>query len=101
MTTLAGEMTDEKREYIADERQMINETIARREKVQQEYIDKTITYREYEEYLKKYNYAYSRNELFADIESHAAYIDRLAAEGKDAWFVYDTGWKKLFLSPFD
>lgn len=101
MTTFAGEITEEKRQYIADERQMINETIARREKVQQEYIDKTITYREYEEYLKKYNYAYSRNELFADIESHAAYIDRLAAEGKEAWFVYDTGWKKLFLSPFD
>ncbi len=101
MTALAGEMTDWKRQYIADERQMINETITRRDEVQQKYIDKSITYEEYENYLKDYNYAYSRNELFSEIESHAAYIDRLAAEGREAWFVYDTGWKKLFLTPFD
>ena len=101
MTALAGEMTDEKRQYIADERKMINETIARREEVQQKYIDKSITYEDYEKYLKEYNYAYSRTELFSEIESHAAYIDRLAAEGKEAWFVYDTGWKTLFLTPFD
>ncbi len=101
MTALAGEMTDRKRQYIADERQMINETIARRDEVQQKYIDKSITYEEYENYLKDYNYAYSRTELFSEIESHASYIDRLAAEGREAWFVYDTGWKKLFLTPFD
>lgn len=101
MTALAGEMTDRKRQYIADERQMINDTISRRDEVQQKYIDKSITYEDYENYLKDYNYAYSRNELFSEIESHAAYIDRLAAEGREAWFVYDTGWKKLFLTPFD
>lgn len=101
MTKLAGEITDEKREYLSNERNYINSTLDSLPDIQYEYLNKTITLDEYEKYLSEYNYAYSHDELLAEIEARAAYIDRLAANGRNAGFVYDTGWKELFSGRFD
>ena len=101
MIILSGEYTAEKRQYITDERSYIDRTIDSLTEKQYEYLNGDITLEAYEKFIAEYNYAYSRNELFARIEGHAAYIDRLAAEGKKAEFLYDTGWRELFFTDFD
>lgn len=101
MTTLAGEMSNAKRQYLMDERDRIDTTLAKREEMQTLYANDAISFDEYSAYLSEYNYAYSRNECFEMIENHANYIDNLGNEGKQAWFVYDTGWKKLFSAETD
>ena len=101
MTKLGGPITDEKRQFLADERAMIEDILSRKEEMQQKYARDEITYEEYYDYITKYNYASSRDEYFKIVERHAAYIDRMKAEkGLDAHFVYDTGWRAVF-SGFD
>lgn len=97
-TYLAGELTDEKREYIEVERQKITESLNIRDEMRTLYREGKLTEAEYNEYLREYNYAYVRNELFSRVEAHAEYID--SVDG-DAWFLYDTGWKTLFCDGFD
>ena len=102
MTVLEGELTDEKRRYIADTRAEINEVIAQKPEMDRAYKNGVMTYDEYTEYLERYYEADSRRVYFKDIEEHAAYIDKVAREkGISAHFVYDTGWKKLFNTPLD
>jgi hypothetical protein len=102
MTTLAGPITDQKRQYLISERTMINDTLSRQQDMQQKYANDEITFEEYRDYLTKYNYAYSRDEYLKVIEGHADYIDRIKSEkGIEADFVYDTGWRTLFFSGFD
>ena len=101
MTALAGEYTDDKRQYIKDERERINSILAEYENNQHAYMKGELSLDEYNGYMKDYSRAYSRDGYFAIIEAHAGYIDRLNLSGRDAWFVYDTGWKKLFFAEFD
>ena len=65
------------------------------------YRNKNITEQEYMEYLKDYNYAYARTDLFRTIESHLQYIKDMEADGISAWFLYDTDWKKVIFPNFD
>jgi len=102
MTTLEGPVTEEKLRYLAEERAMIDETLANQQIMQQAYINEEITFDEYHEYLSDYNYAFSRNELLRIIEDHAEYLRRQKEEkGIDGWFVYDTGWRKLYAGDAD
>ncbi|MBQ4353893.1 MAG: hypothetical protein IJC71_03255 [Clostridia bacterium] len=102
MTILEGPVTEEKLAYIAEERASISETIAKQAQMQQAYANGEIDFDEYKAYLSAYNYAYSRNELFSGIEEHAAYLIRQKEQtGIDGWFVYDTGWRKLYTEDAD
>lgn len=101
MTTLAGPITAEKRAYIAEERERISSILAKKASTQEAYLTEQISFSEYAEYLDRYNDAYGRDGLFSSIEEHLRYIDRLAEQGIEADFVYDTGWRKLFETPFD
>ncbi len=102
MTTLEGEVTDEKLAYLADERAMINETLAKQTAMQQAYVNEEITFDEYREYLSDYNYAYSRSTLLAVVEQHTSYLAEKEAEtGVCGWFLYDTGWQKMYAEDAD
>jgi len=102
MTVLEGPVTEEKMMYLADERAAINETLSKQKIMQQAYINEEITFEEYHEYLSDYNYAYSRDEYLRVIEEHAAYLQRQKDEtGIDGWFIYDTGWRKLYSGDAD
>ncbi len=101
MTVLSGEMTDAKRQYLIDERNMIDSAIVKKDEMQLLYVNDEITFDEYRQYLSEYNYAYSRNECFEIIENHAVYIDEMHYKGMQSWFVYDTGWKRLFFIDTD
>jgi hypothetical protein len=102
MTTLQGELTIEKSEFISAEREFINDILVKQDEMLEKYLLEEINFDEYREYLTDYNYAYSRNEILAVIENHLYYIEKTTAvKNIDTWFIYDTGWKKLFHSGFD
>lgn len=102
MTTLEGEVTDEKLAYLAEERAMINETLSKQTAMQQAYVNEEITFDEYRDYLSDYNYAYSRSELLSVIEQHADYLAEKEREtGVRGWFIYDTGWQKMYAEDAD
>ena len=102
MTTLEGEITDEKLEYLAQERAMIDEALAKKNLMQQAYVNEEISFDEYREYLSDYNYAYSRSDFLAVIEMHAEYLLMKEAQtGVKGWFLYDTGWQKIYAEDAD
>ena len=102
MITLEGDLTDEKREFITAERNLINTALAQKDAINEQYSNGTINFMEYWDFMEDYNYAYTRNELFTIIENHRDYIDQIAEQKeKDAWFVYDTGWRSLLHNGFD
>ena len=101
MNELSGPINEEKRTYISNERKYILETLNSYDSMSDAYANEEISLDEYRAYLSDYNYAFSHDEIFKQIESHVSYIDKMANEGKEAWFVYDTGWQKLLTRGFD
>lgn len=101
MTTLSGEMTYQKRLYINKERDRINVAMAEFPVIQDKYFNDEIEYEEYRIGLMEYDYAYTHDGVLEMIEKHADYLDELARKNVNAWFVYDTGWKTLYMQPFD
>ena len=98
MTQLEGELTDEKLALIRTERENIDSVLRRKEQVQSAYRAGEIDFNEYYDYLSRYDYAESRSELLQIIENHAEY---LAESNNGGWFVYDTGWQKLYSGDAD
>ena len=101
MTTLAGEMTDEKLAYIEAERLRIDTAKNNHNQMLADKHKGNITEEEYLAFLEEYNYAQDRDTHFTRIENRRDYILGLQEEGKDAHFVYDTGWNTLFGQEFD
>lgn len=101
MTTLSGEISNEKRQYLTEENERIQSSLNQYPLMLKAYEKKEITFEEYRRYLSEYEYAYNRETYINIINNHVSYIDRLAAEGREAWFIYDTGWKTLFYTAFD
>ena len=98
MTALEGEDSLEKRDYILAERNGIDTTIFSFGEIKSQYYDNRIDAETYRLKLNEYNVAANKDPILQKIESHANYIDEMAVMGNDAWFVYDTGWIKLFYS---
>lgn len=97
MLELEGELTPEKREYIRSEAEFISQTLAAEDQVRREYYEGVISYEEYRDYYADYNYAFSHVEAIKAVQDHEKYIDKCSSElGIDAWFVYDSGWLRLF-----
>ena len=97
MTELEGPLTPEKSEWIRGERTRLNELLAQKDVMQEKYLREEIGLSEYREYLSEYSSAEARSDLFTVIERHEAY---LAARGS-GWFLYDTGWRRLFSGDAD
>ncbi|MBR4204838.1 MAG: hypothetical protein IKQ92_05105 [Clostridia bacterium] len=96
MTSLEGEVTEDKLNTLAAERAMIDETLSKQSAMQEAYVNEEISFEEYRAFLSDYNYAYSRSELLSVIEKHADYLVSKEAEtGVKGWFLYDTGWRRL------
>ncbi|MBR4742712.1 MAG: hypothetical protein IK082_00765 [Oscillospiraceae bacterium] len=97
MTQLEGPLTPEKSEWIRSERARIDGVLAGRDAMQEAYRNGSIALEDYREYLTEYGWAEARSELFRTVEAHEAY---LAARGS-GWFLYDTGWRRLFSGDAD
>ncbi|MBE6724360.1 MAG: hypothetical protein E7576_04030 [Ruminococcaceae bacterium] len=97
MTVLEGPLTPEKSAWIAGERARLNDLLAKKEIMQEKYLREEISLPEYREYLSEYSSAEARSDLFRTIEAHEAYL-----EARDSgWFLYDTGWRRLFSGDAD
>lgn len=101
MTSLAGELTEDKHLYIQNERQTINQNISNYALMQNKYSNKEISLTEYGNYLRQYTSAINRDDILHSIEKHETYITKQHNSGNSAWFVYDTGWNTWFFSSFD
>ena len=101
MTTLSGELTEEKLAYMDAERNRIDTAKNGYNQVLADYYQGKISQQEYLAFIDEYNYAKDRDSHFARIEARRDYILSLQAQGKDAYFVYDTGWNTLFNQGFD
>ncbi len=99
--TLSGPLSDEKRNFISLERTTIDSILLKQYDMQHDFFHQTISYTEYKEYLKNYNTAYSKNDVFMSIEQRLRYIEGQLSDGYDAWFVYDSGWNALFSGKVD
>lgn len=103
MTTLAGEVTEEKLQYIEEERERIDEagSDAKFSQMMEAHQSGKITSEEYAQYFNEYEYAQERTEHLKRIEGRRDYLQGLAEQGKEGHFVYDTGWNALFDGEFD
>lgn len=101
MTELQGPITDEKREWIKNERLYIESILERSYEIDAAYQNFELSLDEYQEFIQQREYATSRQDLFRTIENHVKYIDEMCRSGHEAWFVYDTGWTTLIFSDFD
>jgi len=101
MTHLSGPLTEEKENYISSERKFIDDSLNRHDEMSSNFKNEIISYEEYMDYLEDYNYAYGRTDILLTIENHLNYIKKLENHEMDAWFVYDTDWKKVILPEFD
>lgn len=101
MTHLEGPLTEEKMDYIRKERAWIDSIIADSGEKKEEYLSGKIGVNEYTDYLIELYNAEARNSILAEVESYKNYILEYQSNGKEAWFVYDTGWKTLFSDSFD
>ena len=101
MTTLSGELTEEKLAYMDAERNRIDTAKNGYNQVLADYYQGKISQQEYLAFIDEYNYAKDRDSHFARIENRRDYILSVQTAGKDAYFVYDTGWNTLFNQGFD
>ena len=101
MTTLSGELTEDKLAYMEEERNRIDAAKNGFNQVVADYHQGKISQQEYLAFVDEYDYAKDRDSHFARIEARRDYILSLQAQGKDAHFVYDTGWNALFNQGFD
>ena len=101
MTTLSGELTEDKLAYMEAERNRIDTANNGFNQAVADYHQGKITQQEYLAFVDEYDYAKDRDSHFARIEARRDYILSVQAAGKDAHFVYDTGWNTLFSQGFD
>ncbi len=101
MTTLSGELTEEKLAYMEEERNRIDSAKNGYNQILADYYQGKVSQQEYLAFLDEYDYAKDRDSHFARIENRRDYILSVQAAGKNAHFVYDTGWNTLFSQGFD
>ena len=101
MVLLEGEITDGKLAYMEAERDRIDTAKNGYNQVLADYYQGKVNQSDYLAFLEEYDYAKDRDSHFARIENRRDYILSVQAAGKDAYFVYDTGWNTLFSQGFD
>lgn len=89
---LQGELTQEKVDYIENEKQKIKEADEAAQALNKQHNKGEISLEELQNRLKKYEYSENRKSAFARIENRYEYIK----ENPNAHFVYEAGFEKLF-----
>lgn len=101
MLDIQGETTEQKRQYIKDERTDLNSILANKTHMDNGYQNKTISYEEYSAFLSEYSTSGAKSLALEQVENRAFYIDEKAQKGQSAHFVYDTGWNLILMPEFD
>lgn len=93
MKQLEGPITEDKVQFIQDERAKIDEVKGKKQEMDELYLEGQISIEEYTVYNDEYIYVQSREESFARVEQVYENI-----KNNGGWFVYDTNWKLYFSS---
>ena len=91
-----GPLNDEAYEFVAVEKEYINETLTEQRSVDAQLASGKITLEEYSVFSEKYNYALTHQEPLDRLERQIYYLESRAALGEDIDILYTTGWE-LFL----
>lgn len=95
MAVLEGEVTEEKRQYIQDLKQQINDIQSQYDPMTKGYASGNVSYEEYTAYLTAYRDAANKKDIVEKLQERLWRIDMLAAEGKRADFVFEAGWERI------
>ena len=102
MTTLAGEISQDKTEYLMEERARFDEILSSRDKMEQAYAAGTLTTVEFGDYVEEYEIAYSHSSaLDRVILRDEALREDSQNHNSPAWFVYESGYENIILSGGD
>ena len=101
MTELEGELTPEKLSFLEAEREEIDTILSMEEDMRQAYVQGEITSAEYSAYLDTCEYASNKDGFLQLAEDRRDYLLTLGESGREGWFLYDTGWKKLTCAETD
>ena len=92
-----GEQTDEKREYIENEIERIENILDEFLQKKQEFYSGNLSYDQYSMVLEEYNLASSSEEVAERVMFHSEYLDWLANHRNvNAHYLYDIDWIRLF-----
>ena len=101
MTVLEGEVTEEKRQYVWDLAQQINDIQSQYDPMTKGYEVGNVSYEEYTAYLTAYRDAEGKKGVVEKLQERLWHIDMLAAEGKRADFVFEAGWERILSCKVD
>ena len=92
---IAGEATEEKKLWLREERTRIDDILARFPDAQESFDNGSLSYPDYEDYLRQYTDAVARDPVLRQLTSHMSYIEKQKSRGREAWFVFDEGWESV------
>ena len=101
MFMLEGEWSQEKADYIDDERAAINAVLLVENEMEAKYAAGEIGFYDYNDYRKELYDAKVRDSIFTRVENHESYILKLRNHNTEAHFVYATGWNAMYSQTFD
>ncbi len=100
MQTYEGVWSPEKDECLQKEYEEMLSLIAKKERMTESYVKGTISYAEYQIYQLSVTRAESRIEVVEELSSTSSYLRTLSEEGRDAYFVNERGWRRLYDANF-
>lgn len=101
MTMLKGAVTEEKLNYMEDERAWIDGVIASEADMMEKLRSKQITSYEWHEYESELEQAQAKDIVFSKVEAQRDYLLTQIDAGRDVHFVYTTSWEQLLSREFD
>jgi len=97
MEEYAGEYTEEKYEDILALRKKLSSITGKKDEMDAAMDAGTIDRKEYSDYIQEYNMAERKLDSYMRLRNYATRLKELDAQGIKVSFVYDTGWKNLFI----
>ncbi len=97
MEEYAGEYTDEKYESVVALRKELSAIMGKKDEMDAAIDNGLITPKEYSEYVSDYYMAERKLDSYIRLRNYADRLKELHGQGVNVSFVYDTGWKNLFI----
>lgn len=101
MDALEGEVTEEKRRFIHEQKEEIERILARSAEMAEAYQNGSVDHEAYAAYIAARNDAMDKTEVVKQLEQRLWRIDGLAMDGKHADLVFEAGWERIFSSDVD
>ena len=102
MEYLEGEISDEKSQYINNERIRLDDILSRKPEMDEQYGSQKISLQEYTNYLYEYEYALSHTSVLDRVRRYDKYLHEISEQkSSPAHFVYSSGYENMFASGND